>query len=192
MRKRDPGRTRNDESPRVHAEPQAFILKFSLSTFLLVVTCLALACGWYFERSRNDQRAEQIIEGAVCWYDAIKLEILDTEDSAALASRIEHDQIRCVLTLFRRAGLVEEFNEFADQRQLVQRYHPTDFSMVDKYSASNMASDMLDTLGCSSPEQYFDKLSDMFGTEIYTEFQDDGEEHSAFKAFLTEALKSTE
>ena len=167
-------------------------MKFKLSTFLLVVTCVALATGLYYQRVENGQKTEKILNGGQLWHAGLHLQLLDTSDPTVLTNLIERDQIRHVQTLFRYSEDIEQFNQFIDRQQVIEReYAAAGLKWsVSQHSSTDLASDILVALKCSSADQYFSRLSESFGDEIYTEFQSGGERHSDFRAFIERSLKS--
>ena len=169
------------------------LLKFKLSTLLLAVTCIALATGLYFERRANALRTERIINGAVAWQNCLRLNVLETADPVGLASRIERDQIRQVLTLFRSVDEIEQFNEFISRQQIIERsYADAGIKWPVKQSGpTNLASGILNVLGYSSTDEYFEQFSKTFGNEIFIEFQLGGDRHSEFRAFLEQSFETS-
>ena len=126
------------------------------------------------------------------WHDSLRLSLLNADDPAELSSRIEHDQIKQVFTLFRSGNTIQEFNEFIDRQQTIERdYAAAGLKwQVKQHSPISLASDILDVLNCSSVDEYFDRFTEYFGNEIYTELQPGGGRHSEFREFVERSLRS--
>ena len=169
-------------------------MKFKLSTLLLVVTCVALATGLYFQRSEDGKQTEKILNGGQLWCAGLHLQLLDTSDPVVLANQIERDRIRHIQSLFRYSQDIEQFNEFIKRQQIIEReYAAAGLKWsVAQHSSTDLAADILGVLKCSTADQYFARLSNTFGDEIYTEFQSGGDRYTDFRAFIERSLKTSE
>ena len=160
-------------------------MKYRLSTVLLLTTCIALALGWYVDRHRLNSRhrlnTDQVARGAGNVRAAVNFLDLDTAKPAELAEQVETRQILRVFSLFKSVEAVKQYNRY---------YRETWGNGSYNYSAFNLAAALLETLHCTSADQYFDRLKLLDQKGELADYQPGGEQYKAFRQFVEESLQS--
>jgi len=157
-------------------------MKYRLSTLLLSATCIALALGWYLDLYKHKQIISQLYEGTAVIHNCYSVKGLDTAEQSSLAEYIDTTQITCVLKLFLSADAVSQTN----------RYLEEEWNGSGNKTPLKLAARLLETLHCTSPEQYFDRLNLLDKEGGLADYLPGGEQHKPFRQFVEKALQPPE
>ena len=153
-------------------------MKYRLSTILLLITCVALALGWYVDRHKRN--TEQLVLGASTWQQSAYLQSFDTDNLAELVEKVETKQILGLFYLFSSAESLRQFNR-SELGVLDRRYSPQSFAVG-----------LLKALHCSTSDQYFDRLKLLDPEGDFADYEPGGEHYKEFRQFIEEALQAKE
>ena len=156
-------------------------MKYRLSTILLLITCVALALGWYLDRYKRN--TDQLVRGSFVSKRAATLRSLGTATPTdSFAERVATKQIKCVQEVFSSAKSIRQANGsiFGELDSLPHEYRPL-----------MLAAGLLKASNCTSADQYFDrfKLLEPGPGGRLADYKPGGEQHKAFRQFVENALK---
>jgi len=156
-------------------------MKYRLSTILLLITCIALALGWYVDRYKRN--TDQIIRGSFAWQRAATLRSLGTaKPTEIFAEKVTAKQVECVYEVFSSAKSIRQANR-SSLGELDSGSHV--------YTPLMLAAGLLKASNCTSADQYFDRfklLQPGPGGKL-ADYKPGGEQHKAFRQFVENALK---
>ena len=156
-------------------------MKYRLSTILLLITCVALALGWYLDRYKRN--TDQLVKGSFVRTRAATLRSLGTAPPTEIFSeKVATKQVKCVCKVFSSAKSIRQANRVS-LGELDRGLHA--------YTPLMLAAGLLKASNCTSADQYFDrfKLLEPGPGGRLADYKPGGEQHKAFRQFVEKALK---
>jgi len=158
-------------------------MKLHLSTLLMLTAIVCMATCLLVERRLNQHRTEALLNGSAAISDAVRynhLIVALEQESDCLPDLIKTRSLISVLTLFRNQKEVDQFGEYMNYK-----------IPASNLTAIKLAKDCLETLKCSTADEYFEQFASTPFSDTYADYLTEGtEEHIWFRVFAENAVTS--
>ena len=157
-------------------------MKIRISTLVLLTAIVCIGTGWLVDRNSHQSQLKSLLDGSAvhdraCMYDILANWSNDQPD--VILGQVNDQHLKCVLELYRYSSDVDRFSKFLD----------SNYKVDSNYTAASLAGQLLETMDCSTADEYFDRAGKTSFSSAYSEYIESGtQEHTSFRCFVEGAI----